>query len=146
MIKLLRHHVAVFAVLFLSLSVTTVLWSRTLLANLALLELTTITATTATTIGTEGMIPPHDAVRVGRKRYSKRPWNQPDLTFTLKSVKDDADSNVGDGGGSGASRRRPERSERHQKKIAGHSNEKKRNKKRTTRKKMTKKRRGQQRR
>jgi hypothetical protein len=114
-----------------------------MLINLVQLdELTTITAATdsAYDIGTEGAIPKHDAVRVIRKIYSKRPWNQPDLTFTLKSVKDDADRNAGgDGGGGGSSRTRPERSKRHQKETARQSTEKKRTKKTMTREKLTKK-------
>jgi hypothetical protein len=129
---LLRQRGFAFAILVLSLSVTTVLWSMNIMTNVSLLESTTTAATTPDD-GRQGTIPDklyhhqqqHAPRRYGKIISKKRPWNQPDLTFTLKR-------SAVDGSSSSSSTYRVNRQERIKAKKKARTEAKKR---RTMRKK-----------
>lgn len=95
-----RQRVFAFVVLLLSLSVTTVLWSSTnIMSNVSLVESTA--AATMPNDDTQGTIPEnvshlqqHDPIGYTKNISKKRPWHQPDLTFTLKKSADDASSST----------------------------------------------------
>jgi hypothetical protein len=96
----------VFAVLIITLSVTTVLWSTNITTNVSLLESTAM-ATNPDDDRQDtnpGKIrqQQHAPKEYNNNIYQKRPWNQPDLTFTLKNSAVD--------GRSSSSSTRPERS------------------------------------
>jgi hypothetical protein len=118
MIKLLhRQRGFVFAILLLSLSATTVLWSTNIMTNVSLVESTAWAAATNPDNDIRGTIPENlyhqqqTPIRSNKNNNKKRPWNQPDLTFTLKR-------NAVEGSSSRGSNR-PERSKypRTQKKL-----------------------------
>jgi hypothetical protein len=99
MIKLLhRQHGFVFAILLMALSVTTVVWSTNIMTSVSLLE-STKAATNPDDDIIQATIPENlyqqqqnAPIRYNKDSNKKRPWNQPDLRFTLKMSAADGSS------------------------------------------------------
>ena len=96
-----RQRGLVFAILLISLSVTTVLWSTNIMTSVSLLESTA--AGTKPDDDIRANIPDsirqqNAPIRYNKNSSKKRPWNQPDLTFTLKSSAADGSSSSSSSG------------------------------------------------